>query len=91
MTSGTFRQYIQKLGLPNVKIIKRWSRQILKRLSYLHSHRSLIVHRDIKCNSIFVNGARGEVKIGNPDISSVNKEKGRLTEIVMKILCNNLQ
>ncbi|ORE11942.1 kinase-like protein [Rhizopus microsporus var. microsporus] len=65
MTSGTLRQYIQKLGLPNIKIVKKWSRQILKGLAYLHSHNPPIVHRDIKCDNIFVNGAHGEIKIGD--------------------------
>lgn len=66
MTSGTLREYIQKLApLPNLKIIKRWSRQILKGLAYLHGHNPPIIHRDIKCDNIFINGAHGEVKIGD--------------------------
>ncbi|KAI9475629.1 MAG: kinase-like domain-containing protein [Benjaminiella poitrasii] len=66
MTSGTLREYIRKLTpLPNLKIIKRWSRQILKGLAYLHSHNPPIIHRDIKCDNIFINGAHGEVKIGD--------------------------
>eukprot|EP00842_Homolaphlyctis_polyrhiza_P001660 jgi/Hompol1/2495/HPOL_002930-RA len=71
MTSGTLREYIRKLQSPNLKIVKRWSRQILKGLSYLHSHDPPIIHRDIKaviamqCDNIFINGAHGEVKIGD--------------------------
>ncbi|KAI8059912.1 kinase-like domain-containing protein [Gilbertella persicaria] len=66
MTSGTLREYIRKLApLPNLKIIKRWSRQILKGLAYLHGHNPPIIHRDIKCDNIFINGAHGEVKIGD--------------------------
>ncbi|EGF76496.1 hypothetical protein BATDEDRAFT_92667 [Batrachochytrium dendrobatidis JAM81] len=65
MTSGTLREYIRKLQIPNLKIVKRWSRQILKGLSYLHSHDPPIIHRDIKCDNIFINGAHGEVKIGD--------------------------
>ncbi|KAI7901213.1 kinase-like domain-containing protein [Cokeromyces recurvatus] len=66
MTSGTLREYIRKLTpLPNLKIIKRWSRQILKGLAYLHGHNPPIIHRDIKCDNIFINGAHGEVKIGD--------------------------
>jgi WNK lysine deficient protein kinase len=48
-----------------MKIVKRWSRQILKGLQYLHSHDPSIIHRDIKCDNIFINGAHGEVKIGD--------------------------
>ncbi|ORX79090.1 kinase-like protein [Anaeromyces robustus] len=65
MTSGTLREYIRKLQVPYLKIIKRWSRQILKGLYYLHSYNPPIIHRDIKCDNIFINGAHGEVKIGD--------------------------
>ncbi|KAI1317083.1 ATP binding [Mortierella claussenii] len=65
MTSGTLREYIRKLQHPNVKVVKRWCRQILKGLIYLHSYDPPIIHRDIKCDNIFINGAHGEVKIGD--------------------------
>ncbi|KAI8147125.1 kinase-like domain-containing protein [Fennellomyces sp. T-0311] len=65
MTSGTLREYIRKLSLPNPKIVKRWSRQILKGLAYLHGHNPPIIHRDIKCDNIFINGAHNEIKIGD--------------------------
>ncbi|KAI9483984.1 MAG: kinase-like domain-containing protein [Benjaminiella poitrasii] len=65
MTSGTLREYIRKLNLPTFKIVKRWSRQILKGLAYLHGHSPPIIHRDIKCDNIFINGAHGEIKIGD--------------------------
>lgn len=48
MTSGTLREYIKKLQTPNLKIVKRWARQILKGLAYLHYHNPPIIHRDIK-------------------------------------------
>ncbi|CAG8504725.1 6772_t:CDS:2, partial [Racocetra persica] len=63
MTSGTLRQWVYYiLALFH---LKRWSRQILKGLIYLHSHNPPIIHRDIKCDNIFINGAHGEVKIGD--------------------------
>jgi serine/threonine protein kinase len=72
MTSGTLREYIRKLSLPNIKIVKRWSRQILKGLAYLHGHEPAIIHRDIKCDNIFINGAHGEVKIGDLGSADAN-------------------
>ena len=45
--------------------MKSWSRQILRGLDYLHSHEPPIVHRDLKCDNIFVNQNQGEVKIGD--------------------------
>lgn len=65
MTSGTLREFIKKLKCPSLKIIRRWARQILKGLVYLHSHSPPIIHRDIKCDNIFINGSHGEVKIGD--------------------------
>lgn len=65
MTSGTLREYIKKFKNPSMKIIKRWARQILKGLHYLHSQSPPIIHRDIKCDNIFINGSHGEVKIGD--------------------------
>ena len=65
MTSGTLREYITKFKNPSIKVIKKWARQVLKGLTYLHSHNPPIIHRDLKCDNIFVNGSHGEVKIGD--------------------------
>lgn len=64
-TSGSLRQYRKKHKNVDLKAIKNWSRQILRRLHYLHSHNPPIIHRDLKCDNIFVNGNNGEVKIGD--------------------------
>lgn len=45
--------------------IKSWARQILQGLCYLHSHNPPIIHRDLKCDNIFINAHIGEVKIGD--------------------------
>jgi WNK lysine deficient protein kinase len=76
MTSGTLREYIRKLSpLPNMKIVKRWCRQILKGLVYLHGHQPTIIHRDIKCDNIFINGAHGEIKIGDMGTAEMKIDK----------------
>ncbi|KAJ3020852.1 signal transducing kinase of the PAK [Thoreauomyces humboldtii] len=80
MTSGTLREYIRKLQMPNMKIVKRWARQILKGLSYLHSHDPPIIHRDIKCDNIFINGAHGEVKIG--DMGTAKMKLGKKYTVI---------
>ncbi|KAJ8660563.1 hypothetical protein O0I10_003610 [Lichtheimia ornata] len=80
MTSGTLREYIRKLSLPNTKIVKRWSRQILKGLVYLHGHDPPIIHRDIKCDNIFINGAYGEVKIG--DMGTAEMKMGKKYTVI---------
>ncbi|KAK9207209.1 hypothetical protein WN943_017494 [Citrus x changshan-huyou] len=64
-TSGNLRQYRKKHKNVDIKVIKNWARQILHGLVYLHSHNPPIIHRDLKCDNIFVNGNHGEVKIGD--------------------------
>ena len=45
--------------------VKSWARQILRGLQYLHTHNPPILHRDLKCDNILVNGNKGELKIGD--------------------------
>ncbi|KAL6633798.1 hypothetical protein ACP70R_026469 [Stipagrostis hirtigluma subsp. patula] len=70
-TSGSLRHYRQKHPRVNLKAIKNWARQILHGLDYLHSHQPPIIHRDLKCDNIFVNGNHGEVKIGDLGLATV--------------------
>ncbi|KAI3695052.1 hypothetical protein L1987_78040 [Smallanthus sonchifolius] len=70
-TSGTLRQYRQKHRRVNIRAIKHWCRQILKGLLYLHSHDPPVIHRDLKCDNIFVNGNQGEVKIGDLGLAAI--------------------
>lgn len=69
MTSGTLRDYIRNVKDMNIKIIRKWSKQILEGIFYLHNLNPMIIHRDIKCENIFVNGATGIVKIGDLGIA----------------------
>lgn len=70
-TSGTLRQYRQKHRRVSIRAIKHWCRQILSGLFYLHSHDPPIIHRDLKCDNIFVNGNQGEVKIGDLGLAAI--------------------
>ncbi|XP_044486800.1 probable serine/threonine-protein kinase WNK3 [Mangifera indica] len=70
-TSGTLRQYRKKHKHVDLRALKKWSRQILEGLSYLHSHDPPIIHRDLKCDNIFVNGNQGEVKIGDLGLAAI--------------------
>ena len=45
--------------------MKRWALQILTGLDYLHSQEPAVIHRDLKCDNIFINGNDGTVKIGD--------------------------
>lgn len=70
-TSGTLRQYRKKHKHVDLRALKNWSRQILEGLVYLHSHNPPIIHRDLKCDNIFVNGNHGEVKIGDLGLAAI--------------------
>jgi len=70
-TSGTLRQYRQQHKKLDMCVIQRWGMQILKGLMYLHGHDPVIIHRDLKCDNIFINGTTGEVKIGDLGLATV--------------------
>ncbi|CAA0829130.1 Serine/threonine-protein kinase WNK1 [Striga hermonthica] len=55
----------------NIRAIKHWCRQILQGLLYLHSHDPPVIHRDLKCDNIFINGNQGEVKIGDLGLAAI--------------------
>ncbi|KAH9614631.1 hypothetical protein KSS87_003815, partial [Heliosperma pusillum] len=55
----------------NIRAVKHWCRQILRGLLYLHSHDPPVIHRDLKCDNIFVNGHHGEVKIGDLGLAAI--------------------
>ncbi|KAK1581380.1 hypothetical protein Q3G72_005560 [Acer saccharum] len=73
-TSGTLRQYRLKHKRVNIRAVKHWCRQILRGLLYLHSHDPPVIHRDLKCDNIFVNGNQGEVKIGDLGLAAILKK-----------------
>ena len=52
-------------------MLKRWAWQILCGLVYLHGHNPPIIHRDLKCDNIFINGAQGVVKIGDLGLATL--------------------
>ena len=71
------RKYQKKL---KIKLIKKWIKQILLALDYLHSNG--FIHHDIKCQNILVNRLTGNLKIG--DLIGLEKvsEKGFFTKYV---------
>ena len=55
----------------NIRAVKHWCRQILEGLLYLHSHDPPVIHRDLKCDNIFINGNQWEVKIGDLGLAAI--------------------
>lgn len=66
-----------------MKAVKGWARQILNGLNYLHSHNPPIMHRDLKCDNIFINGHRREVKIGDLGLATLIKQTNARSVIGM--------
>ncbi|PSR95550.1 Serine/threonine-protein kinase [Actinidia chinensis var. chinensis] len=64
-TSGNLREYRKKHKHVSLKALKKWSKQILKGLDYLHTQELSIIHRDLNCSNVFINGNIGQVKIGD--------------------------
>lgn len=51
--------------------MKNWGRQILRGVAFLHGLDPPVIHRDLKCDNIFVNGHLGQVKIGDLGLAAV--------------------
>ncbi|EPS60161.1 hypothetical protein M569_14644, partial [Genlisea aurea] len=73
-TSGNLREYRNKLKSVDMKAIKNWARQILRGLDYLHTRDPPVIHRDLKCDNIFVNGNHGQVKIGDLGFAAIMQQ-----------------
>ena len=71
VTTGTLKDYSANIKKLKLRVIKKWCRQILSALSYLHALEPPIIHRDLKCDNIFMHGSKGEIRIGDFGLSSV--------------------
>jgi WNK lysine deficient protein kinase len=81
-TSGTLRQYRQKYERVNLRAVKNWARQILEGLSYLHQHDPPVIHRDLKCDNIFVNGHLGQIKIGDLGLAATLRDSQHAHSVI---------
>ncbi len=67
--SGDLQRF-SKTHRIKLKVVKKWCRQILSALAYLHSFSPPIVHRDVKCENILYHASDGTVKIGDFGLST---------------------
>ena len=67
-------RYIKRFRKINAKPLKNWCRQILKGLSFLHTRTPPVIHRDLKCDNIFVTGTSGSVKIGDLGLATLKNK-----------------
>ncbi|XP_051911459.1 serine/threonine-protein kinase WNK1 isoform X15 [Hippocampus zosterae] len=73
MTSGTLKTYLKRFKVMKIKVLRSWCRQILKGLHFLHTRAPPIIHRDLKCDNIFITGPTGSVKIGDLGLATLKR------------------
>ena len=80
LQGGNLREHRKFQKKLKIKLIKKWIKQILLALDYLHSNG--FIHHDIKCQNILVDRLTGNLKIG--DLIGLEKvsEKGYFTKYV---------
>lgn len=73
MTSGTLKTYLKRFKVMKIKVLRSWCWQILKGLQFLHTRTPPIIHRDLKCDNIFITGPTGSVKIGDLGLATLKR------------------
>ncbi|CAO1940147.1 unnamed protein product [Urochloa humidicola] len=90
-TSGSLRWYRTKHKKVDIKAMRRWAIQILTGLEYLHTQNPAIVHRDLKCDNIFINGNHGKVKIGDFSLATfMQQQKTRSVKGTLEFMAPEL-
>lgn len=75
-------RYRKKYQRVDIRAVKIWARQILEGLVYLHEHDPPVIHRDLKCDNIFVNGHLGQVKIGDLGLAAILRGSQRAHSVI---------
>lgn len=79
--SGSLKDYLKRHGHIALPVVKRWTRHLLEGLVYLHAQDPPIVHRDVKCDNIFIRGDVGQIKLGDLGLSTI-KSRSSITSVV---------
>jgi WNK lysine deficient protein kinase len=82
VVNGSLKDFIAKVDLIRWKVVKRWARQILRGLSYLHGMEPPIIHRDLKCDNIFINGHTGDIRIGDLGLSTSSTRTNKTMSVL---------
>ena len=62
-----------------MEVVKHWSKQILEGLEYLHTRTPPIIHRDLKCSNIFIDGKTSQIMIGDLGLSKRYSQGGQMS------------
>ena len=72
-----YRKYQKKL---KIKLVKKWIKQILTALDYLHTNN--YIHHDIKSQNILIDRISGNLKLGELIFAEKMEEKGYFTKYI---------
>ena len=74
MTGGTLKRYLKRFKTIKPQVLKSWCRQILKGLMFLHTRSPPIIHKDLRCDNIFITRPTGSVKIGDLGLATLKNK-----------------
>eukprot|EP00899_Mesostigma_viride_P021164 jgi/Mesvir1/29049/Mv18358-RA.1 len=82
-TSGSLRDFRKKhKDIDILDAVKRWGRQILNAMKYMHEQNPPIIHRDLKSDNIFVNGHTGQVKVADLGLATLMRHAQRAQTVI---------
>jgi WNK lysine deficient protein kinase len=61
----TLQDFISKVKTLRWRIIKKWSKQILRGLDHLHQQKPEIIHRNVTSSHVYIDGGLGTLNIGD--------------------------
>lgn len=79
ITAGSIREYLKKIKLPRLIVIKNWCFKILQGLQFLNKNG--LVHGKLTCESIYINSNNGDIKIGDLGIRQIPFQSSKRSEI----------
>jgi WNK lysine deficient protein kinase len=66
MTAGSLHKFVHRVSdVVRPAVVRKWCRQLLDALKFLHSQAPPYVHGALNLQSVFVNGATGDIRLGN--------------------------
>lgn len=71
---GSLKSFIARVFPVRLRVMKKWCFQILDALQYLHEKTPPIIHRDLKCDNIFINSKDSTLMIGDFGLSALRRE-----------------
>eukprot|EP00803_Ostreobium_quekettii_P008890 evm.model.scf_1961.2 EVM.evm.TU.scf_1961.2 scf_1961:21805-28567(-) len=68
---GPLRRHRKSRKRLSGKAMREWTWQILQGLLYLHEQNPPMIHRELRCDTVFIHGTTGDVKVANLGLSTL--------------------